>query len=133
MIMSCLRRFRRDEDGAVMTMEAILWFPLMFFILVAVCDLSIFYMNKARIDQILSAGVRGHAVGALAECGATKVWLETEVRVIAPNAVASCSESGPIATAVVSYPASDVTLTGDKGLLRAMQMNASRMHLNERL
>lgn len=133
MLRSCFRRFRRDEDGAVMTMEAVLWFPLMFFILVAVVDLSIFYMNKARLDQIVAAGVRGHAVGALADCAATEDWIETEARIIAPNATATCSENGAIARAVVSFPASDVTITGDTGLLRSMTFRVGWSHLNESL
>ena len=116
-----------------MTMEAILWFPLLFFILVSVCDLSIFYMNKARIDKIVAEGVRGYAVGAFDDCDETEDWLEDKVGIIAPNVSVSCSEDGAIATAEVTFPASDVTLTGRTGLLRSMTMKVNRFHLTERL
>ena len=132
MTMSCIRRFRRDEDGAVMTIEAILWFPLMFFILVTVCDFSIFYMNKARLEAVVGQSIRGYAVGAFEDCAATEDFLTRQASIIAPTAQAVCREDGVILTATLQFPASDVTLSGDKGLLRSVNLSVSRSHLTER-
>ncbi len=132
MLKSALRRFQTEEDGAAMTIEAILWFPLFIFLLIAVCDLSIIFMNKARMDRIVLDTQRSYAVGFLADCDAVEDQIERRARIIAPSAVATCTPDASLTTATVQFPANEIALTGTAGLLGNLMMNVRQVHTKER-
>ena len=126
-----LRRFRKDEGGWVMV-EAILWFPLMFFILVMVLDASFLFMNKARIERVVQDGQRWMAVGLITDCDALETWIETRVDPYAPSAVATCTPSKNITTTVVAVPLTDIDLSGGIGFLKSGNLNIESIHFSER-
>ncbi|MDU8942120.1 pilus assembly protein [Ovoidimarina sediminis] len=112
--------------------EAILWFPLMFFILMMVVDASFVFMNKARIERVVQDGQRWMAVGWIDDCDALEIWIEEAIEDYAPSAVASCSTTLNIATTGVAVPVTDIDISGGIGFLTGMMVNIESIHLSER-
>lgn len=112
--------------------EAILWFPLMFVILMMVIDASFIFMNKARIERVVQDGQRWMAVGIIADCDALETWIEEAVDDYAPSAVATCTTSNNIATTGVSVPVTDIDISGGVGFLTGASIRVESIHLSER-
>jgi Flp pilus assembly protein TadG len=130
-IISRLRGFRDEEDGWALV-ETILWFPLFFSLFLMIADASVLFMNQARIKKIMQDGSRQLAVGTLGECSDLEDWLRTNVRVIAPNAQANCTEKyngqATVALARVTLTSNDIDLLGATTFFGGMTVNLSMIY-----
>jgi Flp pilus assembly protein TadG len=61
------RPFRRfvDDDGGAITVEAVLWLPFFFGILMLITDASLAFHAKAQAFRAVEEGNRAYAVGAV--------------------------------------------------------------------
>ncbi len=129
-----VKRFRNEEEGGVL-IEAVMWFPVMFALFVMAADASVMFMNQARIKSVMQEGGRRMAIGELDQCTAMTPWLESQIRMIAPNAtVADCRKDTASATVwvvEVSAPSEELLLTGATGLLGGMTMNLRVLYHQE--
>ena len=119
-----LQRFQTEEDGGT-TIEAVLWIPLFLLLFVILADASLLFMNQARIKRIMQDGNRQMAVGTIEDCDAMTIWLENNVRPLAPTATAICTEDAAFSTTTISASAEELDLTGVTGLFGAMTINVS--------
>lgn len=129
-IKSRTARFGRDEDGSVM-IESILWFPLFFSLFVMIADLSVLFMNQARIKKIMQDGQRQMAIGVIDDCVDLQTWLSTELTAFSPTAQVTCSETLTISNARVTAPASELALTGASGLFKALSIDVRMVYHQE--
>lgn len=123
--------FRRSEDGWV-TFESVLWVPILVSIFVMIADVSIVFMNKARIERILQDGHRGMAVGLIADCPALENWLVSNITAMAPSASATCSTNLTQTTTRIQAPVGELDLTGATGILAGLTIRVESVHHAER-
>ena len=129
-IKSRTARFGRDEDGSVM-IETILWFPLFFSLFVLIADLSVLFMNQARIKKIMQDGQRQMAIGVIDDCTELQSWLSTELTPFAPTAQVTCSETLTISNARETASASELALTGASGLFKSLNVDVRMVYHQE--
>ncbi len=129
-IKSRFNRFGRDEDGAVL-IESILWFPIFFALFVMIADLSVLFMNQARIKKVMQDGQRQMAVGVIDDCADLQTWLSTQLSTFAPSAQIACSESATVSNARVSAAAGDLALTGASGLFGKLNVDVRMIYHQE--
>jgi Flp pilus assembly protein TadG len=129
-INSRISRFGRDEDGSVLV-ESILWFPIFFSLFVMIADLSVLFMNQARIKKIMQDGQRQMAVGVIDDCVDLQSWLTTELSSFVPSAQIACSETATISNARVTAAARDLALTGASGLFGQLNVDVRMVYHQE--
>lgn len=105
-----LRRFRSDENGAA-TIEAVLWIPVFFFLLVLIVDASLMFHGQARALRIVQDNNRAVAVGRIPTTDAEAIILNRLAQ-ISPNARVSTSNNSGIIGTVVGMPATDLSSLG---------------------
>jgi Flp pilus assembly protein TadG len=125
-----LHRFRRKETGGVL-IEGVLWLPLMFWLFVLAADLSVLFMNQARIKSMMQEAGRRMAVGSLEECADLEEWLNGQVQLISPTAVSECDETQTVSRIRVSAPAGELDLTGSTGLFGGITVNVQVLYHQE--
>lgn len=109
--MEMVRRFSRDEEGSA-TVEAVLWIPLFFFVLVLVMEASLMFSAQTRVMRIVQDTNRGLAIGLFPDSASAEVALRAQVRPISPTAtVVSRIESG-LAVSTVQMPVADLSSFG---------------------
>jgi Flp pilus assembly protein TadG len=117
-----LRRFRRREDGS-MTIEAMLWIPFLFTLILLGVQATLISTAQSRVMRIVQDGNRGFALGrydnnlaiptgsATATATATQAAVLASVQSISPNAtVASSVNSSKVITTTVTMPATDLSV-----------------------
>lgn len=129
-INSRISRFGRDEDGSVLV-ESILWFPIFFSLFVMIADLSVLFMNQARIKKIMQDGQRQMAVGVIDDCVDLQTWLSTELSTFAPTAQVACTETTSLSSARVTAAASELALTGASGLFGKLNVDVRMVYYQE--
>lgn len=126
-----LRRFRMEENGGVL-IEGVLWLPVMFWLFVLAADVSVLFMNQARIKSVMQEAGRQMAVGSIEECTDLTVWLEGQVRLISPTAwVSDCQETETVSRIRVSAPSGELDLSGSTGLFGGMTVNVQVLYHQE--
>ncbi len=108
---SGLRRFRSDENGAA-TIEAVLWIPVFFFLLVLIVDASLMFHGQARALRIVQDNNRAVAVGRIATTTDAEAIIRSRLAQISPNASVSTSNNSGIIGTVVGMPATDLSSLG---------------------
>ena len=126
-----MKRFRKDEEGG-MTLEAVLWVPVILSFTVWTADASVMFMNKARVEKIVLDGQRSLAVGRFADCAELESWVETQTRTIAETATATCVPGKRQARTTVSLSAAEMDLTGSSGFMGDMQLAVQTFQTSER-
>lgn len=130
--MGRLFQFRKDESGGVL-IEAALWMPVMLSMMIMVADASVVFMNKARIEKIVSDGHRRLAVqNEIYTCGELEAWIEKHAQVIAASATATCTPTLTYTNATVTVDVSDIDLAGSMGFLGKIDMRVRSFHTSER-
>jgi Flp pilus assembly protein TadG len=116
-----LRRFLGREDGSV-TIEAMLWIPFLFAILLLAVQVTMISTAQSRVMRIVQDGNRGFALGrydstlaipaaGTATATGTEAAVLAAVRRISPNAtVTSRVDSSKVITTTVLMPASDLSV-----------------------
>ncbi|TNC51932.1 hypothetical protein FHG66_03740 [Rubellimicrobium rubrum] len=106
-----LTRFARSEDGSV-TVEAVLWLPVFFGLLVMITDASLAFYGRGEAYRVLQNGNRAFATGRLDSPAATKRWIESTMETVAPNASVETKVNADrtIVVSRMSIPVSDLSL-----------------------
>jgi Flp pilus assembly protein TadG len=116
-------RFSRDEEGAV-TVEAVLWIPFFFFVLMLITDASLAFFSKAQAYRIIESGNRAFSVNDDSTPADTQTWIESQfldqfTRAGDANVTATTtpdSDSGTVSSSL-TYRARDVVLFNSLGVL----------------
>jgi Flp pilus assembly protein TadG len=113
-------RFAMDEEGAV-TVEAVLWIPFFFFVLMLITDTSLAFFSKAQAYRIIENGNRAFSINGDPSVTPetkrtnTQTWIENQFiaqykRATAANVdvvTTPNSASGTVSTSL-TYRARDV-------------------------
>ena len=114
------KRFARDEGGAV-TVEAVLWIPFFFLVLMLITDASLAFFSKAQAYRIIESGNRAFSINSSTSVTAetkktnTQAWINAQFRAQFPRATAANvtvttvpdKASGTVSTSL-TYRARDV-------------------------
>ena len=128
-----LRRFMRREDGAA-TIEALLWIPMFFFLIVAILDVSYVYFNRAQALRIVQDVNRAFSIGRYADEDEATAAILAAIQTISPNAEAATvyNNATGLITTYVNMPASDLMPVGTvPGLGNAFTIGLSAQHYME--
>jgi Flp pilus assembly protein TadG len=126
-----LTRFARDESGAI-TVEAVLWLPFFFAILILIVDVSLAFYAKAQAFRTIENGNRAFAVGraSFQSTAATQTWIDNALAGLSPNATVSTTcisgtgaacDGGLVSTTVV-MPARDIMMFNLSGIIGDFNM-----------
>ena len=125
------KRLARDEQGTI-TVEAVLWIPLFFFILMLITDASMAFFSKGEAIRTVQMGNWAFARNPDATVAGTQDWIEQQFAAYAPNAEAittTDSEHGTVST-TLQYPAGDVVPFNTLGVLGNWKIAVrARQHL----
>lgn len=102
--------FRREEGAA--TVEAVLWIPFFFFLLILILDASMIFHNQTTITRILQDANRNLSVGRFDTEAETESFVLTKVGKLSPSATANTNITAGLISTTVSVPMADLTLLG---------------------
>lgn len=125
-----IRAFRRDESGMA-TLDAILWIPFFLIITITVLDVSMVFMNYARVQKFLNDGERAFAVGMVSNCEQMQVMVDGLIQPIAPGAKTQCQPEGYFTTSWVDVQARDLDLSGATSLVPNFTLRVRSVHTTE--
>ena len=132
-----MSRFRlsqfRDESEGSSTIEFVIWLLFFLLVFVLILDLSILFMNHARISQLIITANRSYAVGTLRSCDEVQDWLRPRVRQLAPSAEPYCNliiykapgstvPGVKMAVTEVRAPSGELDVSGASGIIGDMQL-----------
>lgn len=133
--LSCLkapfRRALKDQSGAV-TVEMVLWMPVIFAIIYLIADVSLVYHRQSEVLRQIQANNRAFATGRISRSELTSN-LKAAVNGFAPTATVSTDYDSAVRllTTTVSIEAEDMMAGGAFGLLRGKTLDISASHLTE--
>lgn len=116
-------RFARDERGAV-SVEAVLWIPFFFVLLMLITDASLAFFSKAQAFRVIEAGNRAFSIKNLTSTAATELWIENEFKPLSRNvnAITTVDKARGIVFTTLEYPARDVSLFGSLNVLKGWKI-----------
>ncbi|EYD76104.1 hypothetical protein Rumeso_02293 [Rubellimicrobium mesophilum DSM 19309] len=131
-------RFARDEGGAV-TVEAVLWIPFFFFVLMLITDTSMAFFSKAQAYRLIETYNRGYAINSSWKATDTASEIKRQFRVQFPRAsdtdvtvsFTPSSANGTVATSI-TYPAKAVVLFNTLNVLGGWKITVQAMQYLER-
>lgn len=80
-----VKRFARDESGAV-TVEAVLWIPFFFLVLMLITDASLAFFSKAQAYRIIENGNRTFSTRVNSTDTTAETWIKSQFRTQFPRA-----------------------------------------------
>lgn len=104
-----LRRLARDEGGTV-SVEAVLWLPFFFSLLMIITDVSLAFYGKAQGFRVVQDVNRAVSVGRIADEASAETILLRAVADLSPNASADVVKNDQTVTTVLQMPSSDLVL-----------------------
>ena len=124
-------RFARDESGAV-TVEAVIWIPVFFFVLMLITDASLAFFSRAEAFRIVQNGNRAYSVGDLASTAAVETWVEGAfTRSKSDDATTTISTDKTLVTTQLSFPIVQVVAFSTFGLPSTWKIVVSSQHYVE--
>lgn len=117
------KRFAREEGGAV-SVEAVLWIPFFFILLMMITDASLAFFSKAQAFRVVEAGNRAFSIKNITSTAATELWIENEFKPLSPNvnATTTVDKARGIVFTTIDYPARDVSLFGTLNVLKGWKI-----------
>lgn len=111
-------RFARDEGGSV-TVEAVLWIPFFFGLLMLITDVSLAFFSRAEAFRLIEIGNRSFAVDPSAQTPEVEAWIEEQFASLSAGAQATTQASATtgIVSTTLQYPASEVSLFNSLGVM----------------
>ena len=85
-----LRRFRKREDG-IASIEAILWIPIFFWLLMLILDVSYVYFERSQALRMIQDVNRGYSVGRYKNETEATAAILAAIQTLAPTAQAQTS------------------------------------------
>lgn len=110
-IASRLRRNAQDESGAA-TIEAVLWLPVFFSLLVLAVDVSMIFHNQARMTRVVQDANRALSVGRLSSIDDVKSQITAAFGDRTDNVDVHSSISNGLISTRLSIPAADLDVIG---------------------
>ena len=125
-----LDRYIRDEDGSH-TVEAVIWLPIFVIILMLIINISVIYNRQAQIIRIVQDTNRSYSVGRLTSTNEVQNAVLQAIKGVAPNAVATSSETSGVITTRVDIPTTDLMPVDMFSLLRGKTVTLSAQQYAE--
>ena len=122
--------FLRDEEGSV-TVEAVLWLPVFFAVLVLITDVSFAFFGKAQALRIMQDGNRAYSLGRFDTTLETQTQIKAAFRGYSPNARVSTVEGGGVVSTTMVIPASDLMLFDSLARITNFNITVQAQHLIE--
>ena len=126
-----LKRILRDQSGAV-TVETVLWMPLIFAVLYMIADVSLVFHRQSEILRQVQANNRAFATGRISRAEVASN-IKAAIRGFAPDAEVDTDFDTVVRTitTTVTVDAEDMMAVGAFGLLNGRQLSISASHLTE--
>lgn len=125
-----VRNFARDERGSV-TIEAVLWLPFFFGLLMLTTDASLAFYGQARAFRTIQDANRALSVGRYTTTDETEAAIEKAFRAYARNAAVTTTTDDGIVTTVMRVPMTDFTLFNSLGVFNRRNMTIQARHFLE--
>jgi Flp pilus assembly protein TadG len=122
--------FRSDESGTA-TIEAMLWLPLFFALILVVMDASMAFNAQTRAMRIVQDTNRALAVGRIADVAQARMVMLSSVAKISPGAAAASTISNGIVTSSIRMPIEDLTMFGRIHRISGVQVYATSQQMVE--
>jgi TadE-like protein len=127
---SRLANFLRESDGSV-TIEFVLWLPLLTALIGISADLALYFGLKAQMLRILQDANRAAAIGRLTTEAETEAFIMDSMGDYADVATVTTSfDEGSVITSI-TIPSADITVTGLMDMLTIEALVVRAMHLLE--
>lgn len=128
-----IQRFSRDEAGSV-TVEAVLWIPFFFGLLMLITDVSLAFFSRAEAFRLIEIGNRSFSVRPGATTADVETWIEEQFDILSPGAQATTRvDAGTgIVSTILEYPAREVSLFGSLGVMGGWTIRVRAMQYVER-
>ncbi len=130
MLKRVIRRLVKSEAGSV-TLEGILWIPLLTFVLAVIIDFSMVYHEKANIAQLVHKTNRAVSVGVYGTAAAAEAALTEELQSVVSDATVSVTKGDADVNTSVTVPASAVAAMGAISTFGQTNIRVSYTHLLE--
>lgn len=130
-----LRGFRRDEAGTA-TIEALLWLPVFFFLLVMIVNGSFIFYGKSQALRIIQDTNRAFSTGRLGNEAAAETYLRSQLGVFAPSvltdlSLVDTSVSGGIITSSARIPLGELAALQTFSLFTTGSLFVQSQHYRE--
>lgn len=123
-------RFGRSEDGSS-SIEAVIWLPLFFFLIIFVLDASMMFNAQSRALRVVQDTNRALAVGQIASAAEAETILRERMAAIAPSAVVHATITGNIAMTSVAMPIGEISMFDTFERFASFEVTASSQQLIE--
>lgn len=110
-LVSKLRSFLQDQKGT-MSIEAALWMPIFFFVLMITVDATAAINAKSQALRIIQDANRAYAIGRLTTVTATQDFIRTRLSDISPHATITTTVANGVVSSAVVMPATDLSGLG---------------------
>lgn len=125
-----LARHTSREDGGV-TVEFVLWVPIMIALLVLVVDVSLMFYQQSVAVRVVHDANRAYALGRVSSTSALESMIMERLVNASPNVQVTASVSDGIVTAQAAMPASDLDAVGWFSALSSVNVTVRSQHLVE--
>lgn len=95
-----------------MTVEFVLWMPLMFALLALIADVSLIFYGQSVAVRVVQDANRAYSLGRIADSSALEQQILTTLRQRSPNMRVASTVSNGIVTTEVMMPARDLDAVG---------------------
>ena len=125
------RRFAQNERGAV-SVEAVLWIPLFFLLLILITNASFAFSARAEAFRIVQNGNRAFSAHAFASKEAVETWVEgVFARSANDDATTTISADKRTVTTQLSFPVRDVMVLNLISIPSSWRISVSSRHYVE--
>ncbi|TNC72971.1 TadE/TadG family type IV pilus assembly protein [Rubellimicrobium roseum] len=127
-----LRRFAREEEGSV-TIETVLWFPVIFWLMLLIADASLAFFAKAQAFRIIQDANRAYSTQRLEDTDDVAAWIKERFRSFSPGATVRTQlvQDGMLVQTDMAIPVRDVVRFNSLGVPANWTINLSAQHYVE--
>jgi len=125
-----LTGFFKGTDGSA-TIEAVLWTPAFFALVMLVADVSMIFNGQARMLRIVQDANRSLSVGRVLTAAEVEATVKEKVANIDANAVVKTTVVDGLITTTLTIPADKLDLLGWFSVLRQASVKVSAQHYVE--
>jgi hypothetical protein len=122
--------FACEEDGAV-TVEAVLWIPFFFAVLMLITDVSLSFYARGQAFRIIQDGNRALSVRRFSEPEETEAWIADTYEPLSSGAEVDAVVSGGVVTTTMTIPLAEVQLFNTLSAFTDGSMSVTAEHYLE--
>lgn len=129
---SRLRRFLRCEDGSS-TLEALIWMPIIVYLLVMIADFSFVFFEKAQALRVIQDSNRALSVGHVKTTSEVEELIRTGMSHVTENVNVNTTVdlNTGIIKSVLTLSAADLTAVGSIPALERLDIVVAAQHFLE--